>query len=227
MQKVRQRLPFQLPKAESTRSLCSAGDELKRKKIDCHFFRQQHLPASAAASGEIPCCLRKCPAELQGTQSTEEGLAPCVPVVWECSTFMELPARQPGSARSMKPTTISPGKKRGEKRSRNKAWLWNWKWRDVPGERGRGVPDLARAEVQGMEVGVEHPAAPPGRKPLPGQQERLSKHEALGTGANISACDGSADVSISGATTMMGYFYFLEGSGKWKEMGNFITSHLQ
>lgn len=150
MQKVRQRSPFQLPKAESTGSLCSAGDELKRKKIDCHFFRQQHLPASAAASGEIPCCLRKCPAELQGTQSTEEGLAPCVPVVWECSTFMELPARQPGSARSMKPTTISPGKKRGEKRSRNKAWLWNWKWRDVPGGRGRGVPDLARAEVQGM-----------------------------------------------------------------------------
>lgn len=76
-QKVNQRSPFQLPKAESTSSLRSAGDQLKREKIDCHFFGQQHLPASAAASGEIPCCLRKCPAELQGTQSTEEGLALC------------------------------------------------------------------------------------------------------------------------------------------------------
>lgn len=97
-QKVNQRSPFQLPKAESTSSLCSAGDQLKRKKNRLSFFRQQHLPASAAASGEMPCCLRKCPAELQGTQSTEEGLALCVPGVWECSTFMELPARQLGSA---------------------------------------------------------------------------------------------------------------------------------
>lgn len=69
----------------------TAGVQLKRKKIDCHFFGQQHLPASAAASGEIPCCLRKCPAELQEHRVRRKGWL-CAPGVWECSAPVELPA---------------------------------------------------------------------------------------------------------------------------------------
>lgn len=153
-QKVNQRSPFQLFKAESTRSLRSAGDQLKRKKIDCHFFSQQHLPASSAASGEIPCCLRKCPAELQGTQSTEAGLALCVPGVWECSTFTELPAW------SINPTTVPPAnKKRKGAEIKLDCEIGNrGMWQE--GEQGE-CPIWPGQRCGGLvELGVEHPCTP-------------------------------------------------------------------